>query len=311
MLSVKNLTKNIDGKPIVEEISFDLEDGEILGFVGPNGAGKTTTLRMLACCTAPNSGTAALNGLDLVNDDLEIRKRIGYLPEVPPLYEYMKVRTYLTTIARLKGIPKNKQIMEVDRTIERCYIGDMAKREIGKLSKGYRQRVGLAQAILGDPELLLLDEPTSSLDPGQISEMRDIIREASGKSMVIFSTHILQEIQHLCDRIVLIKNGKVRYQGRLDRYNLTDDGRRSLMLKLKGKTQTIESVLSTRSSDLNFEIKPAKNGEPVKVSLHFPDSDDTQSEILKELLHANIRVLEVTPLAKDLEQTILQFMRSE
>ncbi len=311
MLSVKNLTKKIDGRPIVENISFDLENGEILGFVGPNGAGKTTTLRMLACCTAPHSGTAQLNGLDLVRDDLEIRKRIGYLPEVPPLYEYMKVRSYLTTIARLKGIPKIEQKMAVERTIERCYIGDMAKREIGKLSKGYRQRVGLAQAILGDPELLLLDEPTSSLDPGQISEMRDIIREASGKSMVIFSTHILQEIQHLCDRIVLIKNGKVRYQGRLDQYSLADDGRRSLVLKLKGKTQAIETVLSTHSSDLNFDIKPVKNGESVKVSLNFSDSDEIQTGLLKDLLHANIPVLEVAPLAKDLEQTILQYMRSE
>ncbi len=311
MLSVQNLTKNIDGKTIVEDISFDLNEGEILGFVGPNGAGKTTTLRMLACCTAPASGTATLDGLDLVNDDLEIRKRIGYLPEVPPLYEYMKVRTYLETVARFKGIPKNDQKDAVERSIERCYIGEMAKREIGKLSKGYRQRVGLAQAILGDPRLLLLDEPTSSLDPGQISEMRDIIREASGDTMVIFSTHILQEIQNLCDRIVLIKNGKLRYQGRLDQYELADDGQRNLMLKLRGDRKKIETILSSQNGHPKFEIEKGKNGAPVKVAIHMPDSDDMQSLLLKTLLNENISVIEVSPIAKDLEHTILQFMRTE
>ena len=311
MLDVQNLTKKIDGKVIVEDISFQLEEGEILGFVGPNGAGKTTTLRMLACCTMPASGTAKLDGLDLVRDDMEVRRRIGYLPEVPPLYDYLKVRRYLETIAGFKGIPKSEQKEEVEKAIERCYIGEMAKREIGKLSKGYRQRVGLAQAILGDPRLLLLDEPTSSLDPGQISEMRDIIREASGNTMVIFSTHILQEIQNLCDRIVLIKNGKLTYQGRLDQYDLSTDGQRNLMLKLKGDGKEIASVLESFNSGLKYEIEKIRNGMPVKVSVHFPDDDEMQNEILKQLLNRNIRVLEVSPLAKDLEQTILQFMRSE
>jgi len=311
MLSVQNLTKKIDGKIIVEDISFDLNEGEILGFVGPNGAGKTTTLRMLACCTAPASGTATLDGLDLVNDDMEIRKRIGYLPEVPPLYEYMKVRAYLETVARFKGILKKSQKEAVERSIERCFIGEMAKREIGKLSKGYRQRVGLAQAILGDPQLLLLDEPTSSLDPGQISEMRDIIREASGDTMVIFSTHILQEIQNLCDRIVLIKNGNLRYQGRLDQYELADDGQRNLMLKLRGDRNIIEAILSSHDGNPKFEIEKSKNGAPMKVAIHIPDSDNMQSSILKSLLNENISIIEVAPIAKDLEHTILQFMRSE
>ncbi len=311
MLDVQKLTKKIDGKVIVEDISFRLEEGEILGFVGPNGAGKTTTLRMLACCTMPASGTAKLDGLDLVKDDMEVRKRIGYLPEVPPLYEYMKVRIYLETVAGFKGISKPSLKDEVDRAIQRCYIGDMAKREIGKLSKGYRQRVGLAQAILGSPRLLLLDEPTSSLDPGQISEMRDIIREASGNTMVIFSTHILQEIQNLCDRVVLIKNGRLKYQGRLDQYDLSTDGQRNLMLKLRGDRSEIESVLESFNSGLRYELEKAKNGLPLKVSLHFEDSDKLQNLILTKLLGKNVGILEVTPLARDLEETILQFMRSE
>lgn len=311
MLSVKSLTKKIDGKKIVEDISFELNEGEILGFVGPNGAGKTTTLRMLACCTAPASGTATLDGLDLVKDDLAVRKQIGYLPEVPPLYEYMKVKAYLETIAGFKGIPKKERKLSVERSIERCFIGEMSTREIGKLSKGYRQRVGLAQAILGDPRLLLLDEPTSSLDPGQISEMRDIIREASGNTMVIFSTHILQEIQNLCDRIVLIKNGKLRYQGPLDQYDLIDDGRRNLILKLKGDITKIESILKSQNGEIEFEVQQSKNGSLFKVALHISDSDEVQSGLLKNLLDKNIQILEVSPMAKDLEHTILQFMRSE
>jgi len=312
MLDVRNLTKKIDGKIIVEDISFTLNEGEILGFVGPNGAGKTTTLRMLACCTLPASGTAALDGLDLVKDDNRFRQKIGYLPEVPPLYEHMKVVTYLRTIARFKGIPANEQNRAVDEVIERCLINKMSVREIGKLSKGYRQRVGLAQAILGNPRLLLLDEPTSGLDPGQISEMREIIRSAAKDSMVIFSTHILQEIQNLCHRIVLIKNGALTYQGRLDQYGLADDGITHLVLRLKGDRKTIESALSADQLDVNWQLTDQEKGSPeIKANLQFPDDESTQTAILKELLKRDVTVLEVSPKAKDLEHTILEFMRSE
>lgn len=312
MLEVQNLTKKIDGKTIVKDISFSLHEGEILGFVGPNGAGKTTTLRMLACCTLPSSGTATLDGSDLVKNDMAVRRNIGYLPEVPPLYEYMKVITYLKTIARLKGIPKNSVAEAVDEVIKKCFIHKMAVREIGKLSKGYRQRVGLAQAILGKPRLLLLDEPTSGLDPGQISEMREIIRSAATKSMVIFSTHILQEIQNLCHRIVLIKNGALQYQGRLDQYGLADDGITHLALRLQGETEIIEGVLSNPDHHTTFRLEKNSNvPADIKATVQFPENPDTQTAILKELLNNNIRVLEVSPLAKDLEQTILDFMRSE
>ncbi|MCC5942684.1 MAG: ABC transporter ATP-binding protein [Balneolaceae bacterium] len=312
MLDVRNLTKKIDGKTIVENISFTLNEGEILGFVGPNGAGKTTTLRMLACCTLPASGNATLDGLDLVKDDMQIRRKIGYLPEVPPLYEHMKVVTYLRTIARFKGIPANRQNDAVDHVIERCFINKMSVREIGKLSKGYRQRVGLAQAILGNPRLLLLDEPTSGLDPGQISEMREIIRSAAKNSMVIFSTHILQEIQNLCHRIVLIKNGTLTYQGRLDQYGLADDGITHLVLRLKGDRKVIESALNLEGHDISYQLGEQTNGSAeIKANVQFPEDTATQTAILKELLNQNITVLEVSPKAKDLEHTILEFMRSE
>ncbi|TVR15199.1 MAG: ABC transporter ATP-binding protein [Balneolaceae bacterium] len=312
MLDVRNLTKKIDGKTIVENISFTLNEGEILGFVGPNGAGKTTTLRMLACCTLPASGNATLDGLDLVKDDMQIRRKIGYLPEVPPLYEHMKVVTYLRTIARFKGIPASEQNRAVDEVIERCLINKMNVREIGKLSKGYRQRVGLAQAILGNPRLLLLDEPTSGLDPGQISEMREIIRSAAKDSMVIFSTHILQEIQNLCHRIVLIKNGALTFQGRLDQYGLADDGITHLVLRLEGDRNVIESALSLEGHGISYQLGEQTSGSTeIKANVQFPENAATQTAILKELLNQNINVLEVSPQAKDLEHTILEFMRSE
>lgn len=215
MVVLNNLSKNINGNQIVSEISFSLEKGEILGFVGPNGAGKSTTLKMLACTSAPTSGTATIHGMDLVKDDLEIRKILGYQPETPPLYDFMKVKDYLKFVARLKKIPKHLEPMYLDDVIERCKLHKMVHREIGKLSKGFRQRVCLAQAILGRPKLLLLDEPTASLDPEQISETRKIIKEAASDAAVIFSTHILQEIQFLCDKIAVIRDGRIRYTGTL------------------------------------------------------------------------------------------------
>jgi ABC-2 type transport system ATP-binding protein len=211
MIELHNLTKYIDGNRIVENISFSVGKGEILGFVGPNGAGKSTTLRMLACATAPTRGTATIAGLDLVRDEMAIRRILGFQPETPALYEFMKVRHYLQFMARLRGIPPAEVAAAVDEAVARCKLTPMMNREIGKLSKGYRQRVGLAQAIIARPQVLLLDEPTASLDPEQISETRQIIRDYAQNAAVIFSTHILQEIRHVCDRIAIIKHGTIRH----------------------------------------------------------------------------------------------------
>jgi ABC-2 type transport system ATP-binding protein len=210
MIDVKSLSKSIDGNPIVTDVSFRVEKGEILGFIGPNGAGKTTTLRMLACATAPTSGTAEMFGLDLIRDDMEIRRILGYQPEVPPLYPFMSVIDYLKLVARLRGLRGRTIIGAVDEAIQRCKLTSMSRRDIGRLSKGYRQRVGLAQAILARPKVLLLDEPTASLDPAQINETRSIIQEYARDAAVIFSTHIMQEIRYLCHKIVVIKGGEVK-----------------------------------------------------------------------------------------------------
>src|SRR6202050_4983882 len=209
MIKVEGLTKRYARTVAVDNISFEVEKGQIVGFLGPNGAGKTTTMRVLTCFLPPTSGTANVAGFDVLESPLEVKKRIGYLPETPPLYPEMEVSEYLTFVARLKGIPKSDVAKRVDEAAGRCALGDVKDKLIGKLSKGYRQRVGLAQAILHNPDVLILDEPTSGLDPHQIMETRDLIKGLSGDHTIILSTHILPEVEAMCERVIIIAKGKL------------------------------------------------------------------------------------------------------
>src|SRR5204863_9176519 len=193
----------------VDNISFNVEKGGIVGFLGPNGAGKTTTMRVLTCFLPPTSGSATVAGFDVLEQPLEVKKRIGYLPESPPLYPEMEVQEYLTFVGRLKGISGPDIAKRVDEASERCAVGDVRTKLIGKLSKGYRQRVGLAQAIIHNPEVLILDEPTAGLDPKQIIETRDLIRSLAGDHTIVLSTHILPEVSQTCQRVVIINKGRV------------------------------------------------------------------------------------------------------
>src|SRR5271165_1304484 len=209
MIKVEGLTKRYARHVAVDNISFEVAKGEIVGFLGPNGAGKTTTMRVLTCFLPPTSGKASIGGFDVLENPLEVKKRIGYLPETPPLYPDMEVSEYLTFVARLKGIPSGDVAKRVDEAAGRCAIGDVKKKLISKLSKGYRQRVGLAQAILHNPDVLILDEPTSGLDPKQIIETRDLIKGLAGSHTIILSTHILSEVEHSCERVIIISQGKL------------------------------------------------------------------------------------------------------
>src|SRR6266446_5603921 len=209
MIKVEGLTKRYARNVAVDNISFEVERGGIVGFLGPNGAGKTTTMRVLTCCLPPTSGSASVAGFDVLEHPLEVKKRIGYLPETPPLYPEMEVHEYLTFVGRLKGISSADVARRVNEVSERCAVGDVRTKLIGKLSKGYRQRVGLAQAIIHNPEVLILDEPTSGLDPKQIIETRQLIRSLAGDHTIILSTHILSEIEHSCNEVIIISHGKV------------------------------------------------------------------------------------------------------
>src|SRR5215471_12701424 len=209
MIKVEGLTKRYARTVAVDNISFEVEKGQIVGFLGPNGAGKTTTMRVLTCFLPPTSGTANVAGYDVIEHPMEVKKRIGYLPETPPVYPEMEVSEYLRFTGQLKGISSGDIARRVDEVMGRCAIGDVRDKLIGKLSKGYRQRVGLAQAIIHNPDVLILDEPTSGLDPKQIIEIRGLLKSLAGDHTIILSTHILSEVEHSCERVIIISNGKL------------------------------------------------------------------------------------------------------
>ena len=213
MIQVDNLTKRYGPVTAIHDVSFSVDKGRIVGFLGPNGAGKSTTMKILSCFMPATGGTARVAGYDVFSQSLEVRRRIGYLPENAPLYPDLSVSSYLDFVAEIKGVGRAERRGRVADVMERCFITDMQNRLIGKLSKGYRQRVGLAQALLGDPEVLILDEPTIGLDPKQIVGIRQLIKSLAGAHTVILSTHILPEVSMVCDGIVIINHGRIVAQG--------------------------------------------------------------------------------------------------
>ncbi|MCX6622154.1 MAG: ATP-binding cassette domain-containing protein [Acidobacteria bacterium] len=209
MIKVEGLTKRYARNVAVDHISFQVERGQIVGFLGPNGAGKTTTMRVLTCFLPPTEGHASVAGFDVQAEPLEVKKRIGYLPETPPLYPEMEVTEYLQFIAALKNVPKGDVARRLSEALDKCAIGDVRNKLVGERSKGYRQRVGLAQAIIHNPDVLILDEPTSGLDPKQIIETRELIKGLAGDHTIILSTHILPEVEATCEYVVIINKGKL------------------------------------------------------------------------------------------------------
>jgi ABC-2 type transport system ATP-binding protein len=248
MIHVDKLHKSYGGPSnAVDHISFDVHAGEVLGFLGPNGAGKTTTMKMLTSFLAPTSGRADVGGYDVYEQSVEARRRVGYLPEDTPLYRDMTVYEYLSFICEVREVAREKRHAAIKRTVEQCGLGDRVGNLIGELSKGYRQRVGLAQAIIHQPEVLVLDEPTSGLDPNQIVEIRSVIKEIGREKTVIFSTHILQEVQATCSRVVIIADGKIAADGSPDELSRKASGGVEIMLEVggvRGDDKTPKSLLS-------------------------------------------------------------------
>ena len=215
MIEVRNLTKRYGDLVAVRDISFTADKGQILGFLGPNGAGKTTTMRIITGFMPPSSGTVQVAGYDILENSHEVRKRIGYLPENPPVYADMTVTSYLRVVGKIRGIPRAELDDSVGRVLHTCALGSVSERTIGHLSKGFRQRVGLAQALIHNPSVLVLDEPTIGLDPRQIIEIRTLIRELAGERTVILSTHILPEVGQLCEKVVIINEGRIAVEDTL------------------------------------------------------------------------------------------------
>jgi len=231
MIDVENLTKRYGDFTAVEDLSFRVEKGEVVGFLGPNGAGKTTTMRILTGFLPATSGAVKISGYDIFSDPMSVKKRIGYLPEHPPVYTEMTVEGYLKYVAKIRGVPRKKRSEALQRVVNRCGLSDVRGQIIDKLSKGYRQRVGLAQAMIHDPEVLILDEPTIGLDPKQIIEIRELIRSLAGSHTIILSTHILPEVTMICQRVLIIDRGKIVADDTLQ--NLTaQDSLESVFIKL-------------------------------------------------------------------------------
>jgi len=245
MIKVEGLTKRYARTIAVDDISFEVQKGQIVGFLGPNGAGKTTTMRVLTCFLPPTAGTAQVAGFDVLEQALEVKKRIGYLPETPPLYPDMEVSEYLTFVGKLKGLAGADVPKRVNEVCDRCAITDARMKLIGKLSKGYRQRVGLAQAIIHNPDVLILDEPTSGLDPKQIIETRELIGSLAGDHTIILSTHILSEVEHTCERVIIINQGKLVAQDTVA--NLTN--------RLRGSESVALEITATNGNLNNNEVR--------------------------------------------------------
>ncbi|RTZ90674.1 MAG: hypothetical protein DSY91_06060 [Deltaproteobacteria bacterium] len=310
MIEIQNLTKRYGHIKAVENISFTVQKGEILGFLGPNGAGKTTTMRVLTGYFPPTEGRARIAGFDITEKPLEVKKRIGYLPENVALYNDMRVIDYLKFVGRVKGIKRSAKLkQQVSRVVELCGIDDMQKRIIGKLSKGYRQRVGLAQALLGDPEVLILDEPTVGLDPKQIVEIRKLIKELGGERTVILSTHILPEVQMICERVIIINEGKIAAIDTPDNLNKQLSNRVVILMEIEGDPQKIVSTLEGVEGVL--EVKQKKKGKVKQYEVVTRPDRDLRKDLARAVFENQLGLYELKTVEMSLEEIFLKLVTQE
>jgi ABC-2 type transport system ATP-binding protein len=291
MIKVEGLTKRYARKVAVDNISFQVEKGQIVGFLGPNGAGKTTTMRVLTCFLPPTSGGAHVAGFDVLEQPMEVKKRIGYLPENPPVYPDMEVHEYLEFVGRIKGIPSNELTKRVNEVCEKVAVTDVRKTMIGKLSKGYRQRVGIAQAIIHNPAVLILDEPTAGLDPHQIIETRDLIKGLAGEHTIILSTHILPEVEQICERVVIIAKGKL----------VATDTVANLTSRLRGaETVAVEILPRETGATLDSGVVQQKLEQVAGVSRVIP------KEHRDGRLHFTVESLEGRHIRPELARAVIE-----
>jgi ABC-2 type transport system ATP-binding protein len=267
MINVRDLTKKYARNTAVDHISFDVQKGQIVGFLGPNGAGKTTTMRMLTCFLPPTSGGATVAGFDVLEQPLEVKRRIGYLPETPPLYPEMRTAEYLTFVGKIKGLRGPELSKRVDYVLDRCAVADVKDKVLGKLSKGYRQRVGLAQAIIHNPDVLILDEPTAGLDPKQINETRDLIRSLAGDHTIILSTHILPEVEQTCQQVIIIARGKL----------VATDSVHNLQNRARGGGSVFVEVAGRNAALNPSNVKQRLETVPGVSRVVFKDTQDDRS----------------------------------
>ena len=306
MIEVKNLTRYYGTRLAINNISFQIEKGEVVGFLGPNGAGKSTTMNIISCILGASSGSAKINGFDTFEQSLEIRKIIGYLPETPPLYSDMIVSDYLNFAAGIRGVDTKRISSSVDRVIEKCSLKNVGHRIIGRLSKGYQQRVGLAQAMVHDPEILILDEPTIGLDPIQIIEIRKLIQELTAEHTIILSSHILPEINQICKRVIIINDGEIAAIDSLG--GLAASLRKSDRLSLTVRDSTDNVIEKLNGLD---QVISATNSEGNEYLIECALRSNLQDEIAKLALENNWGIVELKPVSMTLEDIFLKLTLEE
>ena len=306
MIEVTNLTKKYGDHIAVDHLSFRVEKGQIYGFLGPNGAGKSTTMNIITGYLAASEGTVTIDGKDVQKDPEEAKRSIGYLPELPPLYVDMTVREYLDFVAELKKVPKKERKQQIDEVMEMTQITDMQQRLIKNLSKGYRQRVGLAQAILGYPEVIILDEPTVGLDPKQIIEIRDLIRKLGENHTVILSSHILSEVSAVCDHIMIIAHGKLVASDSPENLQKLMSGSMELNLEVKGSAAAVKSALQEISQIDRIEENTEASKNVAKMKVISKENADIREQVFYALADAKLPILEMTHAEKSLEDIFLE-----
>ncbi len=310
MIEVEGLTKRYGRHTAVDSVSFHVRKGEILGFLGPNGAGKTTTMRILACYLPPTEGRARVAGFDVFEAPLEVKKRLGYLPETPPLYPDMEVTTFLDFVAKVKGVPGRERKARIEDAIAKCRLGEVRFKRIGYLSKGYRQRVGLAQAILHNPDVLILDEPTSGLDPKQIIETRDLIRGLGGDHTVILSTHILPEVEMTCGRVVIISKGKVVAEDTPGNLTRRLQGAGALRLEVLGNGAAVAEVLRGVPGVLAIHPRPAGEGLAA-FDVEAAAGQDVRALLARAVVQGGFGLLGLSQVGMSLEEIFLHLTTTD
>ncbi len=310
MIQVEDVTKRYGPTTAVKNISFEVDRGEIVGFLGPNGAGKTTTMRILTGFLPPTSGAVRVGGFDVREHPIEVKRRIGYLPEMPPLYPEMEVGDYLRFVAGIKGIPKKDVGRRIDCVLERTSAADVRSTLVGKLSKGYRQRVGLAQALIHNPEVLILDEPTSGLDPKQIIEVRGLIRSLAGEHTIILSTHILPEVSSTCTRVIIINEGRIEASDTPENLTAQLQGANAILLEVEGPADEVQRRLKREPSVRDAQREKERDGRIVwRVEL---DKDSAAPRRLADaVVNSGWGLYSLQPLGLSLEDIFLKLTSDE
>lgn len=311
MITVQNLTKNYGENKALDDVSFEVRQGEVLGFLGPNGAGKSTTMKIITGFLAPTEGTVKVDGLDIQDDAMAVRAKIGYLPETVPLYTDMKVYEYLDFVGAVRGIPKDKRRGTIKHMADVCGLRDVISKLISELSKGYRQRAALAQAMIHNPEILILDEPTSGLDPNQIVEIRELIKRLGREKTVILSTHILPEVAATCSRVIIINQGRIVASGRTDELLSGGGGKEVVQAKIRGSREAVREALSRHESVRDVKHLSDHDDGVSSFVIEVIGGADPQEIVFKTVVANNWMLLEMFKKQESLEEVFRRLTRNE